>query len=625
MANRIKVVAAEMTLEEQAELAASIRKEFGDIDDETMQLLMEKRTAARPSKAVYRAERARKNFAKAFSNSNSNSKIDNNTRTAAWSNATKSDAEIVGERVFQNKKASSTLSVVPEGQATIEIATSAYAVKESSHHVDIEIRRYDDLKATVRCRYRTLPGTAERDKDYEHKEGTLEFGPDVQVKKIKVNIVDDDKWEKAEDFYFEIHDETCDDQGKSVKLGPNNKTTVTIIDDDDPGIIAFETDTVEFFEKSDHGECETLQVKVCRYQGSKGEISCKCNTEAASALADLDFIPLKDEDLVFKNGEIEAFVPVRIKRRGRCDAVERFRLILTDPKGCRFDKNKGDGDEEQQTCTIEIKAHQEHQEAIKNVSMKMMDKFQKSKVGYGNWQEQFVAAVYVGGSKEDQEEASILDWVHHIFSLPFKLAFALVPPTDFLGGWLCFVVALIFIGVITAMVGDLASLFGCCLGMPGEITAITFVALGTSLPDTFASRSAAVQDPYADASITNITGSNSVNVFLGLGLPWTIASIYWQSSGPSAEWRRKIPANIVKDWHPDAQYVLIADSLGFSVGVFTATAVTAIAALWIRRQLYQGELGGPFVPKVATTIFLTCLWAGYIAASWIYKEVNDKD
>jgi len=32
------------------------------------------------------------------------------------------------------------------------------------------------------------------------------------------------------------------------------------------------------------------------------------------------------------------------------------------------------------------------------------------------------------------------------------------------------------------------------------------------------------QDPYADASIGNITGSNSVNVFLGLGLCLAVGS-----------------------------------------------------------------------------------------------------
>lgn len=39
------------------------------------------------------------------------------------------------------------------------------------------------------------------------------------------------------------------------------------------------------------------------------------------------------------------------------------------------------------------------------------------------------------------------------------------------------------------------------------MTGITIIALGTSLPDTFASRTAARQDEYADAAIGNVTGN----------------------------------------------------------------------------------------------------------------------
>ena len=92
-------------------------------------------------------------------------------------------------------------------------------------------------------------------------------------------------------------------------------------------------------------------------------------------------------------------------------------------------------------------------------------------------------------------------------------------------------------GLIQCPVGPTDSYPALCA--PPQVTAITFVALGTSLPDTFASMSAAVSEPHADNSLGNITGSNSVNVFLGLGLPWGIAALYWAFAGDEAAWRAR--------------------------------------------------------------------------------------
>ena len=108
-----------------------------------------------------------------------------------------------------------------------------------------------------------------------------------------------------------------------------------------------------------------------------------------------------------------------------------------------------------------------------------------------------------------------------------QVIFAFVPPAKYLHGWPTFVISLAVIGLLTALIGDLASIFGCLVGIPDAITAITLVALGTSMPDTFASKTAAIGEKTADSSVGNVNGSNSVNVFLGLGLPWVIASVYW--------------------------------------------------------------------------------------------------
>lgn len=54
-----------------------------------------------------------------------------------------------------------------------------------------------------------------------------------------------------------------------------------------------------------------------------------------------------------------------------------------------------------------------------------------------------------------------------------------------------------------------------------------------SFLDTFASKVAAIHDKHADASVGNVTGSNAVNVFLGIGVAWSIAAVYHGIHGDS--------------------------------------------------------------------------------------------
>ena len=124
------------------------------------------------------------------------------------------------------------------------------------------------------------------------------------------------------------------------------------------------------------------------------------------------------------------------------------------------------------------------------------------------------------------DNVTMSEAIMHFATIGWKLLFACIPPTDIAGGWAAFGVALTFIGIITAVVGEVATILGCVAGIQPSVTAITLVALGTSLPDTFASVTAARTSKYADSAVGNVTGSNSVNVFLGLGLPWVMAAIY---------------------------------------------------------------------------------------------------
>ena len=89
---------------------------------------------------------------------------------------------------------------------------------------------------------------------------------------------------------------------------------------------------------------------------------------------------------------------------------------------------------------------------------------------------------------DDEEESgeerlpSCFDYIMHFLTVFWKVLFAFVPPTEYWNGWACFIVSISLIGVLTAVTGDLASHFGCTIGLKDSVTAVVFVALGTSVP-----------------------------------------------------------------------------------------------------------------------------------------------
>ena len=55
------------------------------------------------------------------------------------------------------------------------------------------------------------------------------------------------------------------------------------------------------------------------------------------------------------------------------------------------------------------------------------------------------------------------------------------------GGYPCFVFSVVAIGIMTSLIGDVASHLGCTVGLKDSVTALAFVSLGTSLPGIFPS------------------------------------------------------------------------------------------------------------------------------------------
>ncbi|KAK9536079.1 hypothetical protein VZT92_005891 [Zoarces viviparus] len=467
--------------------------------------------------------------------------------------------------------------------------------------------------------YCTENGSANAGADYEFSKGTLVFKPGESRNEIKVGILDDDIFEEDEHFFVRLQNLRLE-EGATEGTGTPPKgrlveplnATVTILDDDHAGIFTFGQRVLRVSESTG-----TLAVTVVRNSGSRGTVAVPYRTEDGSAKAGVDYEHAGGE-LEFTNEKTSQILQVRIINVEEYEKQENFFIVLEDPKWLKRGLsalllNQGNPTPEEEEArrisemgkpvlgehsTLEV-IIEESCEFKNTVDKLLRDTNLAVVLGTHSWREQFIGAVTVSAGDGDEDEGqeqrmpSCFDYFMHILCVFWKILFACVPPTQYWNGWACFIVSISVIGFLTAIIGDLASHFGCTVGLRDTVTAVVFVALGTSLPDTFASKVAATQDQYADACVGNVTGSNAVNVFLGIGVAWSIAAIYWQVKG--------------KVFRVDP------GSLAFSVTLFTIFAFFAMGVLMLRRRpSIGGELGGPRISKVLTSLFLFGLWFLYI-------------
>ncbi|XP_070493895.1 sodium/calcium exchanger Calx isoform X2 [Chironomus tepperi] len=488
-----------------------------------------------------------------------------------------------------------------------------YTVMESVGDFELRVVRRGDLSLLVTVDFETEDGSAEAGSDYIGKKGTLVFPPGVDEQRFRIEVIDDDVFEQDEHFYVRLSNVS-----DNATLSTPKVATVMILDDDHGGIFAFTSKDHEIVES-----VGTFELKVQRYSGARGKVIIPYWTEDGTAKSGKDYESMRGE-LVFENNEIEQVIPLVILEEGSYEKDVLFYVNIGEPQMVGAQqieeaeaKAPEDLTEEDKMALLGkpkngdiIRAQLRIKESkeFKNTVDKLVQRANASiLIGTSSWKEQFVEALTVnpgdddGGDENDGNDdepstPSCMDYIMHFLTLFWKIIFAFIPPTDFYGGYLCFVISILCIGIVTAIIGDVASHFGCTLGIKDSVTAIVFVALGTSIPDTFASKVAAIQDKYADASVGNVTGSNAVNVFLGIGLAWTMAAIYHRSGG--------------------GEFRVETGNLAFSVTIFCTEACIAILILLARRSpAIGGELGGPRAMKYITATALIGLWLIYLIAS----------
>jgi solute carrier family 8 (sodium/calcium exchanger) len=346
----------------------------------------------------------------------------------------------------------------------------------------------------------------------------VEFKSGQGEAEVAVRIIDDEGWEPDEDFYVELYDRAS----KNRLIGEDTKTRITILDDDKPGMLVFEEKNA-LRHPANERECF---VVVNRVHGTDGKIKVKYKTVILghgdqSAKPGRDFEPCEGE-LEFGHTESKKTISIKILAHEdpdeERDEIFGVKLYEAEPEVVKISKKD--------TCIVEIVTDSERKKQAEALTQLLERINREENI---TWGQQFKDATKLHPQKNedgDIEDVSGVDALLHFLSVGWKVLFACCPPPHWGGGVPCFLAAIAFIGALTAVVGEVASVMGCVMGLKPGLTAITFVAIGTSLPDTFASMTAARESAFADAAVGNVTGSNSVNVFLGLGLPWVIAAIY---------------------------------------------------------------------------------------------------
>lgn len=525
-----------------------------------------------------------------------------------------------------------------------------YTVMESVGTFEVTvIREGGDMNTTVQVDYKTEDGTASSQGDYIEAVGTLTFGPGETQKMITLEVLDDDVFEDDEHFYIRISnlrrkdgkpiaeinvegDNGAVTKQPAIQLGTPHMATIMILDDDHGGIFGFEDTEAEIVES-----VGVFELKVQRISGARGKVAVSYSTEDGTAKAGTHYEEAEGE-LMFENEETEKIIELPIIDEESYEKSLIMYVNLGEPRQIAEGK-EGEGVDysaldakDPETLTEEekvallgrpclgtngrIQIRIRESKEFKNSVDKMMKKANNSMmVGSSSWLEQFTEAFVVQADDEEEEEEgegegeekmpSCGDYIMHFLTLPWKLIFAFIPPTAIYDGYPTFVISIVFIGLCTAVIGDVAGHLGCFIYLKDSVNAIAFVALGTSVPDTFASKTAAIEDETADASVGNVTGSNAVNVFLGIGIAWSMAAIYWESQGLTFD----VPVG----------------SLGFSVTVFCIEALLAIAILLARRSpAVGGELGGPKAIKTISSACFVFFWVFYVFISALeaYKVID---
>lgn len=219
------------------------------------------------------------------------------------------EVELFGERV-------------DPGKAQFCLGAATYEVMENVSTVVVSVTRSWNTGVVASVGYATSNGSAVSGWDYTATSGTLSFAANVLKKTFVVPILNDGDIEGDECFHVYLKAPSG-----SATIGLQSNAVVTLVDDEQPGILQFASSACSVNETNG-----ALQLMVVRTRGSLGSVTVDYSTRDGTALAGSDYVATNGT-LVFANGVTSQTFTVNIRDDFDLESDETFYVDLNNAGG----------------------------------------------------------------------------------------------------------------------------------------------------------------------------------------------------------------------------------------------------------------------------------------------------
>ena len=206
---------------------------------------------------------------------------------------------------------------------TVQFNDATGSVSEAADVVFVLITREGGAVLAATVDHSRSGGTATPGVDFTYTSGTESWNAgDVTPNFFAIRVLEDTIDEPSETIVF-----TLSDPSTGVAIGSPSTITLTINDNDVPGVVSFPLASVEFLETSG-----TLQIPVIRNGGAASGVTVQYSTSNLNATAALDYTATSGT-LTFGAGETTKLIPLTILDDGIAEGLEAFRLTLSNVGG----------------------------------------------------------------------------------------------------------------------------------------------------------------------------------------------------------------------------------------------------------------------------------------------------